>query len=204
MKLNLGCGPNVVDGWINVDYALGAKLAKLPLFPAINRKLKVFSADWDERIFLHDLTRRFPWRDASVDCCYSSHTLEHLTRQQGLSLLHESHRLLRPGGIVRIVVPDLASVIRAYDAGAIRADRLLDAIGVLYAADKRGMKRLLAPFYEFPHRCMYDAPTLVSVMREVGFAAEERRPFDSSIAGIEQIELADRTVNAVIVEGVKQ
>lgn len=204
MKLNLGCGLNVVDGWTNVDYALGAKLTKLPLFSTINRKLKVFSADWDSRIFLHDLTCRFPWQDASVDYCYSSHTLEHLTRGQGVFLLQESHRVLRPGGVVRIVVPDLASVIREYHAGTIRADQFLETLGVLYGADKRGLKKFFAPFYEFPHKCMYDTPTLVAVMREAGFLAEERRPFDSSIAGIEQIELADRTVDAVIVEGVKQ
>lgn len=203
MKLNLGCGLNVVDGWINVDYALGAKLTKVPLFSAINRKLKVFSADWDSRVFLHDLTCRFPWGDGSVDYCYSSHTLEHLTREQGVFLLQESHRVLRPGGVVRIVVPDLASVISEYDDGAIRADRFVEVLGVLYGTEKRGLKKLLAPFYEFPHKCMYDTPTLITVMRGVGFLAEERRPFESSIPGIEQIELADRTVNAAIVEGVK-
>src|SRR5271169_4381037 len=115
MKLNLGCGFNVVDGWTNVDYALGAKLAKMPLFSTINRKLKIVSSDWDNRVFLHDLTTRFPWRDASVNYCYSSHTLEHLTREQGVFLLREALRVLRPGGVVRIVVPDLKSVIREYD-----------------------------------------------------------------------------------------
>ncbi len=204
MKLNLGCGLSVVDGWINVDYALGARLTKLPLFSTINRKFKVFSGDWDNRVFLHDLTCRFPWGDDSVDYCYSSHTLEHLTREQGVFLLQESHRVLRQGGVIRIVVPDLASVISEYGNGAIRADRFLEVLGVLYGTHKRGLKKLFAPFYEYPHKCMYDTSTLVAVMREVGFLAEARPPFDSSIEGIEQIELADRTVNAVIVEGVKQ
>jgi len=204
MKLNLGCGFNIVDGWINVDYALGAKLAKMPLFSTINRKLKIVASDWDSRVYLHDLTARFPWRDASVDYCYSSHTLEHLTREQGIFLLRESYRVLKPGGVVRIVVPDLKSVIREYEDGTLRADRFLETMGVLYGTEKRGIKKLLAPFYEFPHKCMYDTPTLVDVMREAGFLADERAAFESNIAGIEQIELQDRTVDAVIVEGVKQ
>jgi SAM-dependent methyltransferase len=204
MKLNLGCGPNVVDGWINVDYALGAKLTKLPLFSAINRRLGVVEASWDNRVFLHDLTRRFPWPDASTSCCYSSHTLEHLTREQGVFLLKESHRVLRSGGVVRIVVPDLGSVIRKYGDGTIRADRFLETLDVLYGTNKRGFKKLLAPFYEYPHKCMYDTSTLISVMRGIGFVAESRHPFDSRITGVEQIEVPDRTVDAVIVEGVKQ
>jgi SAM-dependent methyltransferase len=203
MKLNLGCGANVVDGWINVDYALGAKLAKLPLFAAINRKLGIFSFDWDSRVFLHDLTTPFPWRDASVDCCYSSHTLEHLNREQGMLLLREAHRVLKPGGVFRIIVPDLAAVIREYEDGTLRADRFLETMGVLYGTGKRGMKKLLAPFYEYPHKCMYDTPTLLSVMREAGFHAVEKRVFESGIDAIERIEVMERTVNAVIVEGVK-
>lgn len=204
MKLNLGCGFNVVDGWTNVDYALGAKLAKIPLFSTINKKLKVVASDWDNRVYLHDLTSRFPWRDGAASYCYSSHTLEHLTREQGIFFLQESLRVLKPGGIVRIVVPDLKSVIREYDEGTLRADRFLETMGVLYGTEKRGLKKILAPFVEFPHKCMYDTPTLINVMHEVGFHAHERRPFESSITGIEQIELHDRTVNAVIVEGVKQ
>jgi len=109
MKLNLGCGSQVVAGWTNVDWAPGARLAKLPLFKAINRKLRFFRADWHKDIVLHDLTRPFPWPEESVDVVYSSHTLEHPSKEEGLKFLKECHRVLRRGGIIRILVPDLAA-----------------------------------------------------------------------------------------------
>ena len=59
MKLNLGCGSPVPEGWTNVDYALGARLVKVPLFRYVNRKLKTFHLDWNKRIFIHDLRKTF-------------------------------------------------------------------------------------------------------------------------------------------------
>jgi len=79
VKLNLGCGAQVVDGWINVDYGLGARMANIPWFKLINRRLHLFDMDWDPRIFIHDLRRPFPWNNESVDVIYSSHTLEHFS-----------------------------------------------------------------------------------------------------------------------------
>src|SRR5882762_7720591 len=86
IKLNLGCGAHVPSGWINVDYAPGARLARAPLFRRINKRLRLFALDWDDHIFIHDLTRPLPWKDSSVDVVYSSHTLEHFSREQGARL----------------------------------------------------------------------------------------------------------------------
>ncbi len=57
VKLNLGCGNQFIDGWINVDYSLGSKLSKAPFFSLINKQVKLLNIDWDERIFIHDLTQ---------------------------------------------------------------------------------------------------------------------------------------------------
>jgi hypothetical protein len=50
---------------------------------------------------------------------------------------------------------------------------------------------------------MYDTPTLISILREIGFNAVSRRSFDSDIPDIEDVELKSRTENAVIAEGRK-
>lgn len=203
MKLNLGCGSRVVDGWINVDYALGARLMKAPLFTAINRRIRLFETTWDRRIFIHDLRKKFPWADGSADAVYSSHTLEHLSREDGRRFLRECFRVLKPQGLLRIVVPDLSVIISQYNDGKLNADDLLDRLEVLSDGSGGFLKRLLSPYISYPHRCMYDAKRLVAVMREVGFGAASRQPFDSGIGDIRSIELADRTIDAVIVEGQK-
>jgi len=203
MKLNFGCGPQVTDGWIGVDYAIGARFAKLPLFRTVNRKLRIFDLDWDDRITIHDLTKRLPWKDDSADVVYTSHVLEHLARDDGRNFLAECHRVLRKGGIVRVVVPDLNPIVREYVDGRLRADEVLEKLGVLYISSRNPIKRGLSRFVQSPHQCLYDTPTVLSLLREIGFDARSRRPFDSEIEDIRKVELEGRTDDAVIVEGRK-
>ena len=204
MKLNLGCGSQVLDGWINVDFAMGARFAKLPFFRRLNRKLRLFDLDWDQRIYLHDLTKRFPWPDDSVDTIYSSHTLEHFSKEGGRRFLAECHRVLRKNGVIRIVVPDLRHILAEYDAGRIQADDLVGELGVLYQESKNRAVKLLSPYIQFPHKCVYDSPRLLSILSELGFEVSNRDVFDSDICDIRLIELEERTAGAVIVEGRKR
>ena len=57
-----------------------------------------------------------PFGPSTVDVIYSSHMLEHLTRSEARRFLLESKRVLRPGGRIRIVVPDLRGFAEAYIA----------------------------------------------------------------------------------------
>lgn len=203
-RLHLGCGANVLNGWINVDYALGARLARsVPFFGALNRRLHFTGVDWDDRIVLHDLRKRFPWPDDSVATIYTSHTLEHFSREDGQALLAECFRVLRPGGVLRIVVPDLAPLVRRYVSGETSADRFVESLQVLYKPQRSLLKRFLTPWVQFPHRCMYDESSLRGVCNAIGFRAAACLPFDSAIPDIRDIEKPDRTVDAVIVEAVK-
>jgi predicted SAM-dependent methyltransferase len=194
----------VFDGWVNVDYALGAWLARVPLFRQFNRKIKIFNLDWDPRIHLHDLTRNFPWQDESVDVVYSSHMLEHFSREHGRLFLAECHRVLKIGGIIRIVVPDLEYIARQYLDGQVPADQFLHELGVLYGTGKNRLKNRLSFLLQFPHKCMYDTPTLQRILDEIGFQTASRGPFESDIQDIRQMELEHRTCHAVIVEGRKK
>lgn len=203
LKLNLGCGPQVVPGWVNVDYALGARLATVPLLKPVVRKLKIFRVDWDPKIFIHDLTQRLPWDDGTVDACYTSHTVEHFSREQGAFLVQEAFRVLKPGGVLRVVVPDLKSAIDRYQNGSTPAENLVEDLGVLYGPGKSGLKKMMAPLIEFPHKCMYDTDAMLRLLTKSGFIASPRQAFDSEIADIRSIELESRTVDAVVVEGKK-
>ncbi|TFG88718.1 MAG: methyltransferase domain-containing protein [Gemmatimonadales bacterium] len=203
LKLNLGSGPRFADGWVNVDFALGACLAKVPGFRSLNRRLGLFRLDWDHRIRLHDLTRPFPWPGRSAAAIYCSHTLEHMTRQRGGIFLTECARVLRPGGVLRVVVPDLAAIVERYRSGALPADELVDALDVLHTDNPSLLKRRLASWVQHPHRCMYDTPSLVRALHDVGLTAAPRAPFDSDIPDLRAIEREDRTRDAAIAEGRK-
>jgi len=176
---------------------------KLPLFRTLNRKVKLFNLDWNDNIYLHDLTKKFPWADSSVDMVYSSHTLEHFSKDDGQSFLAECYRVLRKNGIIRIVVPDLRHDVIEYIKGRICADDFVERLGVLYFNRKNKLKRLLSPFYSFPHKCMYDYSRLIEILSKIGFQSSPRAAFDSDMEEIRLIELKSRTENAVIVEGRK-
>jgi SAM-dependent methyltransferase len=204
VKVNLGCGHHTPEGWIHVDYALGARLSRVPFFRYLNRKLHLFRMEWDPRILIHDLRRRFPFAEGSVDVVYTSHTLEHFLMEEGRAFLAECHRILRKGGILRVLVPDLRAFIAKYEEGRIRADQFVEKLGVLSPQPRRGwVGRMAGTFAAFPHRCMYDETTLLDRVSKLGFEAAPRRPFDSAIDDIVRIETRGRTVSTVIVEGRK-
>jgi hypothetical protein len=89
--VNLGCGARYHPDWINFDVA--------PCVPAV---------------IACDLSRGIPLPDAHCEVAYHSHVLEHLRREDALPFLRECHRVLKPGGILRVVVPDLEQVCLEY------------------------------------------------------------------------------------------
>ena len=89
--LNLGCGGHFHPNWVNVDIA-----------------------PQDPQVMEHDLQARLPFEDASFAAVYHSHVLEHIPKRQAAAFLNECHRVLAPGGVLRVVVPDLEMIARLY------------------------------------------------------------------------------------------
>ncbi len=90
-KLNFGCGTRISPDWINIDFhSAGLGVQRVNLLAG------------------------FPFQDNFFDAVYSSHVLEHFTPNEALFLIKESIRVLKPGGILRIVVPDLEGSCREY------------------------------------------------------------------------------------------
>jgi SAM-dependent methyltransferase len=90
-RLNLGCGGRFHPDWINLD--------RHPQHPSVRG---------------HDVTTGLPFPAGHFDAVYHSHLLEHLPRDQALPLVRECFRVLRPGGILRVAVPDLEQIARLY------------------------------------------------------------------------------------------
>lgn len=204
MKLHLGCGTTLLEGWVNVDYAVGARLRKLPLLGGVVARTGLFDASWHPSIQLHDLRRPFPWSEGAASYVYSAHFLEHITKEAGERFLAEAYRVLRRSGVMRIVVPDLRAVVDGYLSGAVPARDFLRRLGAPQANSENGLLQTLVSVYSGSgHRCMYDAPTLLDLIRAAGFDAQVAAPFDSAIPDIETVESERRVRGAVIVEATK-
>ena len=101
MKLN-GCGSSVPDGWVNVDCPI--ELGWRSSFSPWPMNIWNLRGEVGPTIYLTTCEER-SLKDRSADIIYSSH-LEHLSRRDDRRLA-ECNRVLRVGGIVRLVVPDL-------------------------------------------------------------------------------------------------
>jgi len=119
--LNLGCGTKTSSSSsvINIDWSIYLRLKSngfwriiAPFFLRGERKTRFI--ELPENILVHDLTRGIPFESNSVDAVYHSHMLEHLDKSEVDKFLIEVLRVLRPGGVHRIVVPDFERLCARY------------------------------------------------------------------------------------------
>ena len=204
-KINIGCGTNVLPGFDNIDNSPSAFLARHPslkwlLFKTGVLSCRQYEIEWPKNILWQDASKRLAYGSGSVDKIYSSHFLEHLPYDKALGVLRECRRVLKPGGIFRLVVPDLLYHAKKYVE---ETERLL-------AADSEMMrdphdKFLYSVFGKYltgarsAHCYMYDWPTLKILLPEIGFKEVTRRTFQDS-ADPELAALDNRPKDSLFVE----
>jgi SAM-dependent methyltransferase len=217
-RLNLGCGQVRPEGWVNVDGSLNLRLSRIPLLRGLLAVAGLMGAGqaedrWDGVVHM-DLTRRLPYPDESVSVVYSCHLLEHLYRTDATRFLRECHRVLKPGGVARHVVPDLESLARDYlskrSTRSTAADTFVSGMLMREPDSPRGKNWLVSlhkALYDIhSHKWMYDADSLAALMTDAGFReVRPRRLHDSRIADIELVEPPDRLNNGwgVCVEAIR-
>lgn len=188
VKVNVGSGIQVAPGWIHVDGSVHALLAGGPGFVLrrLYRATSVYHAVVSEdeyvrrlsehRFVHHELERGLPLADGSVDFVFCSHVVEHLFRRDARRLLAEMHRVLRPGGWVRICVPDLEHALALFAGGDKEA-----CLSFFFVDQEAGYYRR--------HRYMYDFGLLRDALRSAGFQEVHRRAFrEGAVPDLEALD----------------
>ncbi len=161
--LTLGAGHHPPAGWLATD--LDPRVA-----PGV--------------LFL-DATRPFPFPDASFDRIHSEHMIEHVPLSGGRAMLAEAHRVLRPGGRLRLATPDLARL-----AGLV-ATPGADAAGAAYVrwiaatfpadgVEPRAVDVLNHAMRAWGHVFLYDETTLRAELARAGFTEVTRHSLNES------------------------
>jgi predicted SAM-dependent methyltransferase len=174
--VHLGAGGHHLDGWINVDV--------LP----------------DGVDLLADFVHALPFRSASVDFIHSEDLLEHLDLDAGKALLRDCHRVLKPGGVMRLLTPDLRALVQrvyvdrdreqlAWCARTLAADGACEALNMHLRMNGE-------------HRFVYDEEQLTRVLRATGFRVRRVRWNQSRVPELRWLDLRDFGLN-LFLEAVK-
>lgn len=214
--LNLACGTKMEWGWNNLDFSPYALLARKPVLTGVLKAAGLLSGERQDRlrqidpsIIRWDLRKGIPFDANIFDVVYHSHFLEHIDPQFAPGLLKECHRVLKPGGVLRVVIPDLELLVSEYQAAvrAVDADRpaaakvhhqavanLFDQMVRSEASGAKTQRRWVqwiekkirggaAETGEL-HRWMYDRHSLGALLAQAGFRnAQKQSAATSLIAG---------------------
>ena len=213
--LNLGCGnktsssPHVK----NIDWSVYHKIRRNIILRKIVPKMfdsgrKAYYNSLPDNIIAHDLRKGIPCESNSVDVVYHSHIFEHISKKYALPFLKEVFRVLKKGGIQRIVIPDmeilcheLINHIELCDrqkhlsyAELEKHDNFIDnIIGQCLQEESTGtarqatFRRLIENLFfgnakkrGHTHLWMYDRISLELLLRKAGFVNVKKFDFDNS------------------------
>jgi predicted SAM-dependent methyltransferase len=145
-KLNIGCGSNIVSGWLNVD-----------------------SAPSPGAIYL-DGRKPWPYQSNIFAAVLAEHVIEHVPKEDGMTLLTEAYRVLKPGGHLRVVTPDLTFLMRLTTNSALDARAYLAAIANVHSLETlTTCDAINLAFYSYGHRYIYSSAELRTSLERTGF-----------------------------------
>jgi predicted SAM-dependent methyltransferase len=163
IKLHLGCGRNVLGGWINTDLDMVKFPSKVKHLDVTDKF--VIGGKGEDDIIIDD---------NSVDYVFSEHMIEHLTYQEGKFMLEECFRVLKVGGKIRISTPDLKFLIDIYtdDKTDFQKEYIdfsvkHEAYGVSIGTDTFIINNFVRAW---GHIFIYDEKTLKSLFESIGFS----------------------------------
>jgi len=140
VQLHLGCWHRFIPGFVHID---------LCDLPHIDYKTNIDSLPMFE--------------DGSVDLVYSSHSLEYFDRVEAERVLAEWYRVLKPGGLLRVAVPDFDKLAQIYQ----ETGELRNILGPLYGRMEIDTPEGPAMLY---HKTVYNMPHLTALLEKCGFA----------------------------------
>ena len=188
LLVNVGAGSNGKPGWVNIDIFKG---------PGIN--------------CLYDCRKKLPFPDDSVKGIFCEHFFEHLDYTEEVPyFLSECHRVLRAGGVLRIIVPDAEKYLRAYcEEGW---ERLVELRPLEEGRTDRYFKcryrtkmELINVVFRqgFEHKYAYDYETLEFLLHRYGFSNVQQRKVGESLMEELCIDWERRASESLYVEAMK-
>jgi len=167
LKINLGSGPTSAPGWTNIDWGLLPFLGSLRI-NKILVKLGLLNKGYGEswpRIKFSDIRKELPFMDNKVSYIYCSNVLEHLQPCETIKVVTECHRVLKKGGKLRVVIPDLDILIKKYKD----PDTFNNEYWGYEKKKYRSFKEKVMERFIRPHQWMFNKKSFRNILVEAGF-----------------------------------
>jgi len=203
--VQFGCGLSAPEGWRNFDsspvlraqrvWAVGRLLRRRP-FP-----------DFPNAVEYGDVVRGLPLQPRSVVGMYCSHVLEHLALEDLRVALLNVNSYMSPGGIFRIVLPDLERIAREYveSDNPTAAESFMRSTMLGRDVRQRGLEAMLRAWLgNSQHLWMWDYKSLSHELTTAGFREIRRASIgDSRDPEFGRVEDAERWNGALGIECIK-
>lgn len=145
VNLHIGCGNRYIPSFVHID---------VREFPHVD--------------YVSPADKLDMFADNTVDLIYSCHMLEHIPRHDVHAVLAEWYRVLRPGGILRLAVPDFEKIVEVY----LRNHDLSELLGLLVGGQD---------YAENTHHGIFDFQYLSGILRDVGFKNIRRYDWQQTV-----------------------
>lgn len=180
--LNLGCGSHPVSGCVNADFFSYRFFSE-----------KRASMQWQ-------LDLRYPLNCSNevFDGIFTEHTLEHLYPDDAERLLKELYRILKPGCVLRITVPDLGKYVRFYNGQLDRPEAQ-----EFHAAFSNGCQAIRNLTQNYFHFCTWDFAELKAALERAGFRDVKEQSFKKGELPELLLDLPERAWETLYVEAKK-
>lgn len=183
--LNVASSWAVLENCINLDNSIFLWL--LPFHPVLKfflkskhlRTIELYKrAKSKAKLLKHDCRKPLKFQDASVDHILCSHFLEHVYPDQARKIVRDFHRVLKKGGTLHVIVPDLAVEIDKYidNRGHPEAANTLIKNTILSHEKSPSFVFRLLEFvggFGLQHRWMYDQASATQLLLNAGFCLAE-------------------------------
>lgn len=199
-----GCGTCCPSDWRNFDASPILRLRKAPF---VGEEIVCRGSDFPANAEFGNIVSGLPIPENFADAIYCPHVLEHLWRDECATALINTYRYLKPGGLFRLVVPDVSVLARAFVEGS-DPEAGLTFVASLHMAQPdrpRGLVNFLRSIWgHSQHRWMWEYRGLEKYLRAAGFLEiREARIGDSKLAAFASVEDPSRYRYSLCIEARK-
>ncbi|HLI93334.1 MAG TPA: methyltransferase domain-containing protein [Puia sp.] len=197
-----GCGLSAPEDWLNFDASPTLRIQRTPVLNVLLRPKPVFPAN----VRYGDIIKGLPVKDDELDGVFCSHVLEHLSLEDFRRALRNTYKILKPGGVFRLVLPDLEFYARKYledlsggDALAAMTFIRQSMLGI--ERRPRGLGGMFRSFLGNSHHLwLWDYPSLSTELAAAGFRNIRRCEYHDGPEAFHAVEEYGRFVDCLAVE----